>query len=217
MGPLDLSADVGLYLSNLALEKGNVRLAAAVVNSLSEVPSGMNQADWVLHVARVSIIAGRYEEGANRLANWISGYDRLSPDQTDQVLQPVFDLQTVKQHHHALDLLALINPRSPSERHQREIAYWIAESYRETKQYIRAADHFLFSALKKADGYDQWGESARFQAADALMQANQVSDAKVLFEDLLSRAREESRKNALRQKLQQLLLLDSYSKLQNEE
>ena len=216
MGPLNLSADVGLYLSNLALEKGNVRLAAAVGNSLTEVPAGMKPEEWILHVSRVSIIAGQYSQGAERLRQWILDHPTLRPDQTDQVLQPVFDLQTVKQHELALTLLLLINQRSPSQKHQREIAYWIAESYRESKQYLRAADYFLFSALKKANGYDQWGESARFQAADALMQANQVNDAKVLFEDLLSRATEESRKTALNQKLQQLALLESYQSIQED-
>ncbi|NKB75861.1 MAG: hypothetical protein GKR96_02175 [Gammaproteobacteria bacterium] len=210
LGELNLSADIGLYLSNYALEKGNVRLAAAVNNGLTEIPSGMKQEDWILHVARVSITAGDYEQGTDQLLNWVTSYSKLTPEQTDKVLQPVFDLQKVNQHKRALTLLHLISDRSSSERHQREIAYWLAESYQETKQYLQAADYFLYSALQKANGFDQWGESARFRAAESLVEANQVSDARSLFEDLLSRATEESRKTSLQQKLQQIWLLDSY-------
>ena len=210
LGELNLSADIGLYLSNHALEKGNIQLAAAVNNGLTEIPSGMRQEDWVLHVARVAIIAGEYEQGADRLSNWLKSYTRLTAEQTDKVLQPVFDLQKVNQHKRALTLLHLISDRSSTDRHQREIAYWLAESFQETGQYLKAADHFLYSALQKANGFDQWGESARFRAAESLVQANQVSDARTLFEDLLKRATEESRKNSLKQKLQQIWLLDSY-------
>ena len=210
LGELTMSADIGLYLSNDALEKGNVRLAAAVNNGLTEIPSGMRQEDWILHVARISIIAGEYDKGAERLSQWIQSYSSLTPEQTDKVLQPVFDLQKVKQHKRALTLLHLVNDRASSDRHRREIAYWLAESYQETRQFLQAADYFLYSALQKANGFDQWGESARFRAAESLVQANQVSDARALLEGLLDRATEESRKNSLKQKLQQMNKLRLY-------
>jgi hypothetical protein len=208
-GKLELSGNVGLELSNYALATGNIQLAAEANRGLTEPPQGMEQSEWLLHVARISIIAGDYRKGASDLMAWITGYERLLPDQTDQVLQPVFDLQTVNQHNLALELLHAVNSRSHSKKHVREIAYWIAESYQASRQYIQAADYFLFSALQKDNGFDQWGESARFRAAESLLAANLVSDSRVLFEDLLSRADDENRKLQLKQKLQELWLLES--------
>ena len=63
--------------------------------------------------------------------------------------------------------------------------------------------------MQKDNGFDQWGESARYRAADALMEGNFFADARTLFEDLLDRASEDNRKQALNQKLQQLWLKES--------
>ncbi len=207
-GKLALSADVGLALSNFALANGNIRLAAEVNKELVEVPQGMERRQWLLHVARIAIIAGDYAEGAADLMEWIEEFDQFTPEQTDQVLQPIFDLQTVNQHSLALELLHQVYARSHSVRHMREIAYWIAQSYQATRQHLQAADYFLFSALQKDNGFDQWGESARYQAAESLLSANLVADSRVLFSGLLTRATEAGRKQQLRQKLQELRLLE---------
>jgi len=208
-GELALSGNVGLELSNYALATGNIQLAAAANSGLTEPPLGMEQLEWLLHVARISIIAGDYKKGASDLMSWLEGFENLQPEQTDQVLQPVFDLQTVNQHILALELLHAVNARSHSKKHVREIAYWIAESYQASRQYIKAADYYLYSALQKDNGFDQWGESARFRAAESLLSANLVADSRTLFEDLLARANDENRKLQLQQKLQELWLLES--------
>ncbi len=208
-GKLALSGDVGLELSNAALAIGNIRFAAEVNQVLTELPQGMDRADWLLHTARISIIVGDYDKGADDLMLWIEESGKLEPEQTDRVLQPIFDLQIANQHELALKLLHAVNTRSPSDRHRREIAYWIAESYQATRQYIKAANYFLFSALQKKNGFDQWGESARYRAAESLLSANLISDSRVLFKDLLARASTNSRKTQLKQKLQELWLHES--------
>ncbi|WP_424945694.1 tetratricopeptide repeat protein [Candidatus Spongiihabitans sp.] len=212
-GKLALSGDVGLELSNAALAMGNFRLAAEANQAVTEIPQGMERTDWLLHTARISIIAGDYDQGAKDLMLWIEESDdasgRLEPEQTDRVLQPIFDLQTANQHELALKLLHAVNTRSPSDRHRREIAYWIAESYQATRQYTKAANYFLFSALQKKNGFDQWGEAARYQAAQSLLSANLISDSRALFKDLLARAVTDSRKTQLKQKLQELWLHES--------
>lgn len=118
-------------------------------------------------------------------------------------------MQTVGQHKLAIPLLQLINQRSPSAKHRREIAFWIAESYSATGRHIKAADFFLFSAMQKDNGFDQWGEAARYRAADALLEGNLFADARSLFEGLLARATEEPRRQALTRKLQQVWLRES--------
>ena len=63
--------------------------------------------------------------------------------------------------------------------------------------------------MQKDNGFDQWGESARYRAADALLQGNFFADARTLFSDLLKRAQDENRIQALRQKVQEIWLRES--------
>ena len=212
LGPLALSGRVGLRLANHALEQGDIQLSADANENLLQLPPDIDRIDWLLHSARIAIIAGRYQPGEHRLTEWLDAFDQLLPEQTDQVLQLVFDLQAVEQHALALPLLLRINRMSDSARYRREIAYWIGESYFGIGHYVQAADYFLYSALQKDNGFDQWGEAARFKAAESLVQANLFDDAKNLFADLLARATGERRKTVLKQKLQQLLLQQSKPK-----
>ena len=208
-GTLKLSGDVGLALSNRAIETGDIDLAAFVNSSLTETPNGMDRYQWMLHVARVSIIAGQYQSGKETLDQWIAGFPKMQPDQIDQILQPIFDLQSVNQHGLALELLLQLQGKITTAKHEREIAYWMAESFQATRQHIRAADYFLYSALLKDNGFDQWGESARFRAAESLQSANLVTDAKAMFQTLHDRASDENRKSQLQQRIQELTLLES--------
>lgn len=209
LGELQLEPATGLRLSNQAIEDGDMQLAANANATISGPPPGMDYGDWLLQSGRIAIIAGRPQQGAAQLEKWIQSRDRLSPDQTDAILQPVFDLQTVDQHRLAISLLEQIEQRSPGGKYTREIAFWLAESYSATRQYVKAADYFLFSALQKDNGFDQWGESARYRAADSLLQGNFFGDARTLFEDLLARATEDNRRQQLLQKLQDLRLRES--------
>lgn len=209
LGQLLLSPQVGLRLFNVAIEADDVQLAADANANVLYPPAGTAMAEWLLYTGRISIIAGRYQKGATQLDRWISAFEKLTPAQTDKVLQAVFDLQTVNQHALAIPLLQKINQRSPTIKYRREIAFWIAESYDATGQYIKAANYFLFSAMQKANGFDQWGEAARYRAAESLLQGNLFVDAKTLFEGLEKRAADESRRQALDQKLQQLRLRQS--------
>lgn len=206
LGQLKLSPTTALRLSNLAIEAGKVELAAEANTSVSSPPPGMEYGDWLIYTGRIAIIAGRHRQGAAQLEKWIDSTEALTPEQTDKVLQPIFDLQTVEQHTLAIPLLEKINDKSPGGKYTREIAFWIAESYGATRQHIKAADFFLFSAMQKDNGFDQWGESARFRAAEALLEGNFFEDSLRLFDGLLARAQEEPQKQALQQKIQQIWL-----------
>ncbi|MXZ81049.1 MAG: hypothetical protein F4Z15_06705 [Gammaproteobacteria bacterium] len=208
-GQLLLIGDVGLAVSNHAIEAGNIQLAAQVIDSLVEPPSDMAPDLWALHVSRVSIMAGRFAAGGQQLRRWIVEQAEMSPEAIDMVLQPVFDLQKAGQHDYALELFGLLRSKVTTERHERELAYWIGESYQATRQYLKAADHFLYSALLKGDGYDQWGQSARYRAAQCLESARLMADARTLYENLRDRTDNEGRRAQLDQKIQLLRLLES--------
>jgi hypothetical protein len=208
----ELGGNAGVQLSNIALQNGDIKLAAQVSSGLTETPESVDPLDWMIHVARISIIAGDYDQGVKNLSQWIASHERLSPAQADRVLQPIFDLQTVHQHVLALDLLHQVYERIYySTKHRREIAYWIAESYQGTEDYMKAADYFLFSAMQKENGFDQWGKAARFRAAESLQSAALLEDSRKLIEDLLANAEDEGRKIQLQHKIQELWLLESGS------
>ncbi len=211
LGTLDLSPVTAMRLSNLALEDGKVELAAQANESVSSPPPGMAYEDWLAYTGRISIIAGRHEQGARQLHKWIDSVSELTEEQTDKILQPIFDLQTVGQHALAIPLLEKVNDKSPGGKYLREIAFWVAESYGATNQHIKAADYFLFSAMQRENGFDQWGKSARFRAAEALSAGSFFEDALRLFEGLLSRAEEDPQKQALQQKIEQIWLRRSSS------
>ena len=209
LGPLLVSPSTALRLSNAALGSGDIRLAAEANANVSAPPAGMTLEEWLLYTGRISIIAGRYGQGIERLRQWILANERLTPEQTDRVLQPIFELQTVGQHEPAIELLELIDARSPGGKFVREIAFWIAESHDALGQHMKAADYFLFSAMQQANGFDQWGMSARYRAADALLEGNFFSDSRTIFQDLLRHSKDENRTAALKQKLQKIWLLES--------
>ena len=212
LGNLSLGGQTGLRLSAYALGKGDFTLAAEANANLLEFPAGVNRNDWLLQAGRIDIFAGRHRRGAERLDEWLASFspaNRMSAAQTDAVLQPLFDLQTVGRHQLALALLHKVNARAPAGKHAREIAYWLAESYAGGGQYITAADWFLHSALQRDGGFDKWGEAARYRAAEALMDGALYADAGRLLRGLLSRATTDARRNALRQKLQRVWLLES--------
>jgi len=211
LGRLRLGGAAGLRLSTDALERGDIELASEANASLSELPSDIERRDWLLHAGRIDIFAGRHRRGAVKLNEWIETFERLTPKQTDAVLQPVFDLQTVGRHDLALTLLRQVASRAPAGKYPRELAYWIAESHAGQGRHRDAADLFLHSALQKAGGLDRWGEASRFRAAEALTQAKLFDDARGLLEGMLARAVEPARRDTLRQKLQQLWLLQSSS------
>lgn len=209
LGPLSVFPSTALRLSNAALQAGDIQLAAEANAGVSGPPAGMSLDEWLLYTGRVSIVAGRYRQGTERLRRWILAKPRLTPEQVDRVLQPIFELQQVEQHESAIELLELIDARSPGGKYVREIAFWIAESHDALGQHMKAADYFLFSAMQRANGHDQWGRSARYRAAEALLAGNFFADARTLFRDLLETTKDESGISALELKLQQVWLLES--------
>lgn len=209
LGELSLGGETGMRLSAAALDAGNFHLAAEANANLPTLPAGVKRTDWLLQAGRIDIFAGRHRQGAAKLDEWLESFGALSPAQADAVLQPIFDLQTVKKHSLALALLHKVDARAPAGKYRREIAYWLAESYYGSEQYTTAADLFLFSALQQADGFDRWGEAARFRAAEALMDGKLYEDARQLFEDLLARAQSDASRSTMKQRLQRLWLLQS--------
>ncbi len=208
LGNLSVSGAVALKLSNIALEQGEIQLAADAVTELTEKPPGITTQNWLLQSARITILAGRYEVGSDYLKRWMAMFKRLKPAETDLILQPIFDLQSTNNHKDALELLKQVKEKSPALKYQREVTFWLAESFSGLKQYISAAENYLLSALYKNNGFDPWGQAAQYRAAAELANAGMLKDARRIYNGLLELSDDPIEKQSIRQKLQKLWLKD---------
>ncbi|MGM0676475.1 MAG: tetratricopeptide repeat protein [Pseudomonadota bacterium] len=190
-----------------ALEAGDLATASALMAGLHRPPEGVDPFDWGLRRARALILGGQEEAGIDGLYDVLSDVRRLEADPGDRFMQVMFDLQTVGRHDEALNLFQALAPRLVEARQRRELWFWTADSYRALDEHAQAARYYLRSAMA-GNSTDLWGLSARFQAAQALADAGLVDDARALYEDLLERATEPGRRIMLRQRLQQLMLVD---------
>jgi len=210
LGELSLGGEAVLLLSNMMIEQGRIQLAVQAIDSMSErafinvVPD-----KWMLQKARVYVVSGRFLASFQQLRQMINGFSEISPEQMDEILTVVFDLQKFRQNEYALELLNLLREKATSRKQDRELTYWIGETYQAMHHYLPSASYFLYSAMLENSGYDQWGISARYYAARSLESAHLYADAGKLYESILNHTADEARKAELNQKIQELSLWES--------
>jgi len=210
MGSFDnIDSATSAKILNYALEQGDADLILSIVPFLRAAPENIDKRSWLLQKARVDIFAGRFQPAQMKIIDWIEKSGTLTGEEVDRVLQTVFDLQAVHQNDIALDLFKRISEQTNSKRHKREILFWEAQSYDAIDQRMVAAQLYLRSAMVEENGFDQWGQSARYHAAYTLMEAGAYFDARRLFEALLSVASDTARRATIKQALQRLWLLEN--------
>jgi len=192
---------------DVALANSDITLASALMATIQVPPDGTDKYFWELRRARILIMGGNTEAGAESLNTILAANPKLSQEQLDRLLQVVFDLQTVKAHDAAYDLFLKVMQRTNDPKLQRELYYWMAESRKASEAYAEAARLYLKSAmLLDPKAGDPWGQTARYQAADALAHAGMVRDARVLFQQLLKTTTDPGRRAVLNRQLQKLWL-----------
>jgi len=205
-----LPDEVRYRLVDYALSEGDYYEAAKIMKSLDEPPPGKTLFDWRMRKARVLILQGEYQNSEDLIRRTFTENARITREELDRYIQVVFDFQTVQQHERAIRLFDIVSLENLDEKLKREIYFWKAESYFSLQQYDRAALYYLESSRAVADAeHDLWGQSARFKAGQALMQAEIYDDAKKVFTDLLMVTVSDSRKAIINQNLQKIRLLKS--------
>jgi hypothetical protein len=211
--PLGLLPDVGdelfLRLSRHALEDGNYSIAAQVVNRIKQQPEGMTHWRWQLQIARLEIFSGQSKVGADRLLRVLEDAADVEEQELDRLLQVAFDLQAISRDDLALKVFEAAGPFAFTVRQRRELLFWMGESQIGEGRFAQGADLFLQSSEVAGQQLDLWGQSARFRAAEALVDAGLLQDAFNLYRSLLMESSDENRKLQLRQKLQNLNLLEA--------
>ncbi|MFC1664395.1 PKD domain-containing protein, partial [Pseudomonadota bacterium] len=207
-----IPAEVRYLLSERAIFRGDVKTAANLVKGLEVGPPGMDPLDWSLRRARLELYTGNYDKGAEMLEKIVAERKRFDEASSDKMLQPLFDLQAVGKTRAALDLFKLLFDRVESDKHKREILLWIAEAYESESDLQRAAEYYLRSAVYHSRGFDDWGQSARFRAAETMAKAGLIEDARRIYLSLMAASEDAQRKAILERRVQQLWIADAAPK-----
>ncbi|GAB4290452.1 MAG: hypothetical protein Kow0096_03940 [Thiohalomonadaceae bacterium] len=189
---------------------GDLPLAARLMAGLDEPPPGIDRVMWRLRQARVLLLGGDYVKAAAILQQMVASSAELSRPELDRLIQVLFDLQTVGEHEAAYGLFETLQAQVTDVQLRRELWYWMADSRLAQERPLEAAALYLRSAMVPQPlSLDPWGQTARYQAAQALAKAGLIADARTLYEGLLRTTEDPGRKAVLRRDLQQLLLVRS--------
>jgi tetratricopeptide (TPR) repeat protein len=202
----NLPLKVRYFFADRALSRGDLDAASRYLARLDHAPEGADNVAWNLRRARILIMAGKVDSGVEVLRAQLHGKQPLQGQNLDRFMQVVFDLQTVKAHAAAIELFTTLLQQSKSLKLQRELHFWLADSYRALGQLETAATHYLKSAaLSSADGEGQlWAQSAKYQAARTLADVGLYEDARTLYLQLLHATDDTKRKAVLRHEMQTL-------------
>ena len=201
----DIPVVIRLVLANDAVDRGDLTLAASLMEGLDKAPNGEDPYLWSLRLSRVLVLGGRPKAGVERLHKLIAQQPSFDRKQADQLMQVLFDLQSTKQNAAALKLFEALYPKLAQAQQQREVLFWEAQSCESLGEEARAARLYMQSALLlDANAYGPWGMTARYNAALAMSKAGMTADAIRVLQDLLAHTQDPARVSVLQQKLAEL-------------
>ncbi len=188
-------------LIDMALEESDLALAARLMSQL-DAPNGVDLLEWQLRRARLQILTGSASTGTELLRQLVSSQS-LSNRQVDYLLSAVFDLQNGNHHEMAYELLGTLLPKLPDLEKHRQMLYWMADSRMAQGDPLEAARLYLRSAmLMGVEVQDEWAQAARFQAAEALIEAGVVADGLMIYRSLLPLTEDPVRRGQLQREIQ---------------
>lgn len=194
-------------LVDLALKNADIDEATRLMSGMTNYPEGTSRLNWQLRQSRVLILGGRYEEGDQIMRTLISEYKEPNVEDTDRILQVLFDMQTVNLHEEVINHFNQLLRIGVEPRQHREILFWIGDSYKGLKKYDQAALLYFQSAmLSDPEAMDPWAQTARFNAAESLQKSGMVDDARRIYQNLLDNTPEPARRSLLKHNIQQLWL-----------
>jgi hypothetical protein len=202
----DIPPDVRYILVNDVLAVPDIPLASRLMEGLDQPPPDTNPEAWQLQRARVFILGGKPDAGIQALQALFSSGTPVEPD---DVLPVLFDLQTIGRNREAIPFFEALLQANLTSDQQRQLLFWIADSYKAVGDYPQAAELYLRSAtLVDPYAMDQWAKSARYQAAQMLAKAGYIEDARDLYQGLLNATTDPSQQALLRHAMQQLMLVN---------
>jgi len=193
------------YLTDKALKERDYKLASRLMHGLEAPPENLDPLLWHLRRARVFIFAGQFERSSKILTELTANISTYSREQIDKFIQVVFEFQETREYDKAIEIFRLMSQSVKDPNIKRELIFWIGDSYRADKKYARAAEYYIKSAHSTdAEVMDLWGQSAYYQAADMLMQAEYFDDALKLYLKLYKATKDKRQKSIILRKLSKL-------------
>ncbi len=201
-----LSDSSRYLLAETDMRQGKIAQAADLVKNLVRPPNGVDPLDWVLRRARLAVYAGDTATSKRLIGDYLQPLTLIGEGAARRIEQVLFDLQSVGAHRLALQLFRSLRDRIEAPKLQREILFWMGDSWAALREYRRAAELYLSSALAGDNSFDLWGQSARYKAADVLVKSGLVEDARRLYKSLLRATADTKRRSQLQRRLQELWL-----------
>ncbi|MBT4107552.1 MAG: hypothetical protein HOB56_04205 [Proteobacteria bacterium] len=204
----NLDDGVLILLVDWALRQSDVSLAANLQSLIDSPPPGVNIDAWTLRSARIQVLGGKPEIGANQLVAWFSTVDLLSLRSLDRAMQIVFDLQFLGEHEIAIRLFKQMAHLIRTAEQKKELFYWMAQSWAGLGDYPRAAIYYLESASLTGESDLLWRQSAFYKAGQSLEDAGYYSDAKKVYTMLLGNSSDPKILAKLQYRLAQIQLAE---------
>ncbi len=202
-----IPVQIRFELVDMALKKADIIEATRLMSDLNSIPPDTRELDWLLRQARVLLLGGKLEQGNDVLLQLLQQYQEPNQEDTDRILQVLFDLQNLQLNEQAIQHFRRLLNLAIEPKQRREIMFWMGDSFKAMEEYQRAALMYFQSAMFTGpDSMDPWAQTARFNAAESLQKAGLVDDARRVYESLLKVTEEPTRRSVLRHKIQQLWL-----------
>lgn len=197
--------EVRYLLVNDVLAMPDIPLASKLMRGLDQPPPNTDPAAWQLQRAHVFILGGEPEAGIAALQQLFASGEPVDPG---DVLPVLFDLQTIGRNRAAIPFFQALLQDPLTSDQQRQLLFWIADSYKGLGDYAQAAELYLRSAtLTDPYAMDNWAKSARYQAAQMLAKAGYIDDARNVYQGLLNATSDPGQQALLRHDLQALMLM----------
>lgn len=203
----ELGQQVLSVLLDNALKARDLERASVLISRMDTPEVGNGHFVWLLRKAKILMLANNSVQAIEVMERLVKELPGTSEKNRDRLIQLIFDLQTAHQDVAAIRLLQVIDSQSNDAKLHRELLYWIADSNMSLEQYRLAAQGYLQSAIVPGiNTMDPWAQTARYQAAKALLKAELKGDAKAIYEQLLKHTKNSSRRALLKQELEQIHL-----------
>ncbi|MCW8828885.1 MAG: hypothetical protein OQK94_07515 [Gammaproteobacteria bacterium] len=200
-----LPAGVAYLLVDQAIRDGDLPMASQLLQQLPEPPDNTARFAWQMRRAKVFILAADYASTEALLRQLLPEVTSLDKKQRDQLIQLLFDLQTVGEHTVAYSLLAELYQRVPDLQLRRELLFWMADSRVAQQDPVAAARLYLQSAtLIDMASMDPWAQTSRYKAAESLARGGMLADAAYIYSQLLRVTEQPERRAVLRRALEEV-------------
>ena len=180
-----VSSPIQTKLANRAIRRKDYATALAIMVAMDEPEDPAELVIHTLRRARTAVAVKEYEVAYQLLARLIEDlHPEVEQTTVDRIMHVIFDLQNSEIHEYAIALFRSLYDKTAKIQTKREILRWVSESLSAQIKNVEASEMLLRSARLGGKWDDNWGRSARLEAADQLVVSEFYDDARILYEEL---------------------------------